>query len=382
MAVDLEALRSAVDGLCATDPAGLADAESVQILCRQLERLHAVAARAVAAFDAGRAWEADGARTASAWLAVRCHQPVTTARRQVQLGRALRHMPAVEAAWLAGDVGEAQVAVLAMARTPATLPAFERDESMLLEQACQLRYSHFARAVAYWRQLADPDGAERSAEEQYQARSLKLSQTFGGCWVLDGLFDPISGNIVATALKRIEDELFAADWAEAKARVGEKVCAGDLGRTPAQRRADALVEMAGRAAAVAPGSRPPEPLFTVLVGYETFKGRACQLSDGTVLAPGSLVRWLDEAWVERVVFDGPSRVTDVGVRRRIFDGATRRAVEIRDQECFHELCDLPAERCQVDHIQPWAAGGLTTQANGRMACAFHNRARHRQRQPP
>jgi hypothetical protein len=68
--------------------------------------------------------------------------------------------------------------------------------------------------------------------------------------------------------------------------------------------------------------------------------------------------------VERVVFDGPDRVKNVGVRRRIFAGATRRAVEVRDRECFSELCD-------------WAAGGLTIDTNGRPACGFHNRRRHR-----
>ncbi len=93
--------------------------------------------------------------------------------------------------------------------------------------------------------------------------------------------------------------------------------------------------------------------------------------------PGSLVPWLEEAWVERVVFDGPSRVVDVGVARRLFTGATRRAVQVRDRECFHPLCDLPAEECQVDHVEPCSAGGGTVAANGRPACAHHNRRRHR-----
>ncbi|HEX2192630.1 MAG TPA: HNH endonuclease signature motif containing protein, partial [Acidimicrobiales bacterium] len=85
--------------------------------------------------------------------------------------------------------------------------------------------------------------------------------------------------------------------------------------------------------------------------------------------------WVDRAWVERVVFDSPSRVIDVGVRQRLSSGATRRAIEVRDQECFEPSCDVPAEWCQIDHVQPWAEGGLTTQANGRPACAFHNRRR-------
>ena len=95
------------------------------------------------------------------------------------------------------------------------------------------------------------------------------------------------------------------------------------------------------------------------------------------MSPGSLVPSLDQAWVERVVFDGPSRVIDVGVRRRIFSGATRRAVQVRDQECFHDRCAVAAEDCEVDHVEPYSLGGLTTQANGRAACAFHNRHRHR-----
>jgi 5-methylcytosine-specific restriction endonuclease McrA len=44
---------------------------------------------------------------------------------------------------------------------------------------------------------------------------------------------------------------------------------------------------------------------------------------------------------------------------------------------FHEFCDAPADDCQVDHVIPYTAGGPTIQANGRLACGFHNRARHR-----
>src|SRR5205085_6708857 len=109
--------------------------------------------------------------------------------------------------------------------------------------------------------------------------------------------------IVSRALKKIEHELFEADWAEAKVRVGEGVSAADLARRPAQRRADALVEMARRASAMPAGARLPQPLVTVLVGLETFSGRVCELASGTVVTPGSLLPWLTDAYVERVVFD-------------------------------------------------------------------------------
>jgi hypothetical protein len=158
---------------------------------------------------------------------------------------------------------------------------------------------------------------------------------------------------------------------------GDGVRAADLARTPAQRRADALVEMARRAGAVAAGSRLPEPLVTVLVGYETFAGRVCELAGGTAVTPGALLPWLSSAWVERVVFDGPDRVKGVCVRRRLLAGATRRAVELRDRTCYSEYCDVAAQDCEIDHALAYGAGGATAEGNGRPACAYHHRLRHR-----
>jgi len=373
----LSELDEVLDRLNGTEPAALADGESIEALHRCLTRLDAVATRATASFDASREWEADGARSASSWLAATCHLPQAGAKRCVRLGRALRHLPVAEEAWLGGDIGAAQVSVLATARTPSTEKAMARDEEMLVGFARRLRFSAFSRAVTYWRSYADPNGSEKEASDQREGRRLNLSQSFDGTWLGDFVLDPIAGSIVAKALSRIEDELFAADWSEARERLGEAAGVGDLARTTTQRRADALVEMARRARSAHPDGRRPEPLFTVLVGYETVAGRICELANGTVVSPGSLVRWLDQAWVERVVFDGASRVIDVGVATRLFTGATRRAVEVRDRQCFHESCEIPAERCQIDHVQPWVAGGPTVAANGRPACAFHNRNRHR-----
>ncbi len=55
--------------------AALADGESVVELHRALARLEALATRSAAAFDASGEWEADGARSAAAWMAVRCGIP-------------------------------------------------------------------------------------------------------------------------------------------------------------------------------------------------------------------------------------------------------------------------------------------------------------------
>jgi hypothetical protein len=375
--VVLDTLVSAIDALIDTDPFALSDGPAIELLQRESSRMEAALTKATAAFDARRNYEADGATTTATWVASRTNLPLEKAKRRVHLGRELRAMPLVDDAWCAGDIGEAQVGVLANARTPGTVDAFTRDEEMLVRDATRLRFSSLVRSLRMWRYRNDRDRSESDADAQRGGRKCHVSQSWEDMWFGDFILDPINGEIFNNELTRLEQQFFEEDWKEARARLGDDACAADLCRTPAQRRADALVEMAIRSHSMPAGSRRPEPLFTVLVGWETFEGMICETARRRFVTPGSLVPWLDTAWVERVVFDTPSRVIDVGARRRIFDGATRKAVLVRDQECFHEFCETPAQDCQVDHIEPWSFGGRTVEVNGRAACGPHNRARNR-----
>jgi hypothetical protein len=373
--VDLDVLTEAIDRLSGSDPLSYADVESIEILHRQQARLDALVTKATAGFDAAGNWVPDGARNAVAWLTARCRLPKSQARRMVNRGRALRHLPKADQAWSEGQIGGAQVDLLAESRKPATEEALARDEQMLVTQASLLPYAAFARAIAYWKQLADPDGAEEDDEKRRDRRDVYLEKSFGGMWLGKITLDPVSGAIVGEELERLYQEMFEADWAEAKTRLGFDPAGADLRRTQRQRRADALVEMATRSQMAPVNGRRPAPLFTVVVDYELVRGRLCELADGVVVAPGTLLPWLTEAYIERVVF-APGRRVEVSEKARLFTGATRRGIELRDQECQHPMCDVRAGKCQVDHIIPFAAGGPTTEENGRILCGFHNRLRN------
>ena len=366
----LDDLAAVLDRLADTDPADLADRHSVIALHRLRNRLDAITTRAAAAFDTNRSWQDDKAHCAAAWITATCHLPRATTNAEIARGRRLRHLPVADAAWAAGDIAAAHLDVLGRARRPATETRLAADEAHLVNQAKTLRFSHFCSVMAYWSQLADPDGDDRNYHHTAARRRFHLSRSWHDLWYGDLVLDPIGGAIVARQLETIETEMFQADWAAARHRMGREPSIIDLDRDPGQRRADALVEMATRAGAAPLDGRRPEPLFTVLVGWETLNGRICQLADGNVIAPAALIPWLDQAWLERVVFDSPSRVIDVGAARRLFTGATRRAIEIRDQHCYHPTCEEPADHCDIDHIIPYAAGGPTTQDNGRAACGY------------
>jgi hypothetical protein len=371
------ALALAVGALLRLEPDGLDDAELADVvvgLHRQQARLAAATARLTAEMDARRVWADDGSRSCGAWLAHRCRLPIGHARAQTWLARRLRTMSATAQAFAAGHISERHASVLASLAGGRTADFFARDEVALVDLARRLPWPDFCRAVEYWRQCADADGTERDAAHDDALRRVHLSQGLRGTGHLDGLLTSLGRATVASALSRIEQELFDADWAAARAQHGDDATACHLARTPAQRRHDALVEMARRAVTAPTDGKRPQPLVSVLVGYETFRGRVCELADRTVITPGTVAALLDEALIERVVFDGPSRVIDLGRARR-FTGAVRRALDVLDRGCTHVGCDMPVDRCQGDHLQPWSQGGHTNPENGQLRCAYHNRWR-------
>ena len=328
-------------------------------------------ARSAGVLDRSKVWSADGAKSATAWLAWTAKVQQARASAAVCGARDLREMPVAERAMLEGRITADHVRRLADAQQ--TNPEeYADDEARLVERAVDLRFSQFERVIRYWRMYAAPDDAEDEAEARRQRRSVHCSRTLDGMVVVDALLDPVNGEIFARELERLERELFDQDLAEAKERLGEHVALSDLRRTPAQRRADAAALMAARSAARPADATEPRILLQALVGEDSLK-RMCELSNGSVVTPGELLPVIEWADIERIVFESPSRVIDVGVRQRCFRGATRTAVLARDRWCDHPSCDVPAERCEIDHVIPYAKGGLTVQDNAKCRCPFHHR---------
>jgi len=383
----IESLEQAADVLAELDPASLSDEELGDVLVRWERaeaRLAASRTKVTSAFDLCGSWRADGSKTAAAWLARKCRASIAGMRARCLLARRLRHMPATRDALAAGAITERHAKTLAdLSGSPrkAVSCGFGDAEVELVGHAKSLGFDEFQTAVRYWESLVDEDGVEEQAGRDHESRYVHLSETWRGMWVLDGQLDAVGGTELATALRRIENELFEADWAAAKEAHGDKVCLDQLTRTAAKRRADALVELARRAMAVPEHRKDPRPLFVVHLGDDSLK-RLCELASGTVIAPGQLIPLLSEAEIERIVYEGPSRkVVDLGRKNRFFCKALRRAIQLRDRRCVNPGCTIPADECHVDHDTiAWVHGGCTDQNNGACRCARHNR--HKGTKPP
>jgi hypothetical protein len=374
----LERLAAAIDDLESRDLDGVGasalDGEVAELV-RQRSRLEAIEAQVLGRWDASQEWRASGARSAAACLAWRTRLPLQECGRRLRVARALRALPKVAAAWVAGRIDAAHVHALLRVKNPRTEAAFEEAHEHLVDLAETERFSDFQRDVDMWRDLADQDGAERRDADDLACRQLHFNES-GGLWFGRLTCDPVSGEILETALREIEDELYRADRAEARARLGREPLACDLRRSRAQRRHDALIEMATRSKTAPRDGRRPRPLFAVVVGRAALDQVIELWTRRHVTNPAAAARWLADADLERILFDGQGRVLDVGRRRRFYRGALRRAIEVRDRTCFHPTCDEVPRWPQVDHEEEWSQGGETTQENGRLGCDFHNNLRN------
>jgi hypothetical protein len=359
----VEQLDKAIDALSSLDPDALTDAEldqAVIALQRQRARLGAVAARVLGRWDRRRVWAGDQSRSAATRLVRDTRCSITTARIELRRARQLQSMPATQAAITNGDLSLDHVDLLGRANQPWRNTTFADHEATLVAECAKLRFPQAKRVVDYWCQRADAQAAESDAQRQRDRAHLHASPTLDGEVVVNGVLDPVGGTIVVNELARLERSLYLADQRDG------------ITRTASQRRAAALVEMAQRSATAPAKGKRPRPLFTVLIGDDSFT-RMCELANGQVITPGTLIPWLGTAELETVLFDGPTTVISVSKRRR-FTGALRRAIQVRDRHCQHPSgCDEPADRCDVDHTIPVADNGPTDQFSGRIQCWPHNR---------
>jgi hypothetical protein len=374
MCAEVRPVDAAVAALAGVDVDGL-DGSAAQDLVVAVRRaraqLHAVEARLVDRVDRARAWADDDYLTTAAWLAASDHSSLDDARADVRLARRMRTMPHTAAALAAGDITVAHARRLAALNAPDTATAFADGEESLVDDARALRWCDFAKAAGYWlrhaREDRDPDPDKGDREH----RKVALHEGLRGTGLLSGELTPTGRSIVGSELDRLERELFEHDWAAAREIHGDASTTAQLARTTAQRRHDALVEMAMRSATAPPDGSRPKPLVSILVGEESLR-RVLELADGTLVSPATAADLLDEAVFERIVLDGPSRVLDLG-RQRSFVGAARRAVEIVHRRCTGPGCHVPAEQCEIDHTIPFSWGGPTRPDNGRPKCRAHHR---------
>ena len=115
-------------------------------------------------------------------------------------------MPVAAEAFEAVEIGFEEVRILAGLRHGRTEEAFDRDEQMLADAACEFGVDGLAKVAAHWRRVVDPDGVSSDTAKQWARRHASLVRTLDGAWHLSGFLDAESGEILYRVWKAIVDE--------------------------------------------------------------------------------------------------------------------------------------------------------------------------------
>jgi hypothetical protein len=178
---------------------------------------------------------------------------------------------------------------------------------------------------------------------------------------LSGLLDPESGLVVRHALQALADpaNLDPAD-----------------SRTPAQARADALVEISRRFLQGGNGSRRPAQVLVTIPWSTLSSGTGILDTDAGPISAQTARRLACDATVSRVLLDPDSVPIEMGRATRVIPDRLRRLLELRDPHCTHPGCQIPARWCDAHHITHWAEGGSTDPSNLQLLCSRHHTLTH------
>jgi hypothetical protein len=220
-------LRDVLGRLAGTDVTGLVDEEVHAALPELLAAVHqlgAVTSAVVGSFDARGLAERDGFRATRTWLVAYGRMSQGAASGWLERARLLRQLPALAAAAGEGLVSAEQIGRIGQLAGAVGAGEVARFDAVLAELAAAAGPAEVAHACERIHAHLDPDGAEPDPAEAFERREFTLARS-GATTYLRGRLDPEGAAAVQTVL----DALMRPPTAE------------DL-RTPAQRRADALVE--------------------------------------------------------------------------------------------------------------------------------------------
>lgn len=377
------AVHDAIDvlrNLDMTEIAGPGAEEFLRESRRARACLESVDLRALRRFENQQSWRTDGYLSAASCVRTRLKINDAEVRERLHSARLLDDMPQMAQALAVGDITYAHLRTVSRAadQNPSRRASLAQADNILARSACTLNPKDLNRVVQRWTHAVDPQAAVGREERLYRQRAAWASTTFDGAVDVRGLLAPEGGVVVVTAL----DARVAASYREAVARNGADE------RDPAQRRADALVDLAAYYLdnADLPHVGGSKPHVQVIVPLATLQATRDQLGveRATLVGVGAISgeaarRMSCDASIVRIVLDPTGLPLDVGRTTRTIPTAIRTALDTRDGGCRFPGCERKKTFSDGHHIKHWGHGGPTSLENLVLLCRHHHRLVHESR---
>ena len=328
-------------------------------ICSEAERILA-ATRVLAArrVDETKAWQRDGHRSATDWMAAATGAHVKDAVGMLSTARKLEDLPLVAGAFRAGRLSEAQVVRIADAAWVS--PEHERS---LIAAAQTETVKTLQAECAKVKNGADPDEAAR-LRAIHMRRYAKFWSEPDGAVRLDARLDPEDGAEVIAAVEHAKNKVFNDARKEGR-------------REPSQAyAADALVSLVTRAGGDDDSDAGPRAIVNVFVDHSVLTSgvaspeETCEIEGLGPISASTAQALLEDSILRVIVTDGCD-VRAISKDTRVIPARLRKAIVARDRACVVPGCDQ-TRRLEIDHIIPIARHGPTELKNLCRLCKTHH----------
>ena len=312
-----------------------------------------------------------------------------------------------------------QVDVMASAQQhPRAGDQFADFAGLFLGQAERLEHDDFADAIKHFVVQADQDGSYADQKFHEDQRNASVRVDDGAVRVHASGGDPLR----SVEMKEIFDRAVAVeadkDFETRRAEHGDDALAHPMPRSADQRRFDAIYAIFVASVVAPANGKRPQPLVNIVIDPTTSlevlakyglidltdldltdndltdndltdndltdndlakvdpTSRRCATSTGVAVHPDVALQAMFAGSVRRVMVDAHDVVINMGRTQRLFTGKARQAAQLLAVRCGFRGCDVAAEFCDVDHVNPWVDGGETDQANSMPLCGSHDRRKH------
>lgn len=314
---------------------------------------------------------ADGQSSTPAWLsrAMRLHPGEAKARvndAAMLTGKASTTGTALRDGELNASQARAIAAGLGRIQAHASADEFSQAETFLLREGRFLHAGQITRLARHIEAVLDADGELERRERAFADRAFTISDLGNGRHRLRGTLTDEGAALLKAALDPLAAPRPATDGTKDP-------------RSPGQRNADALVDLAAgylRWGQDLPTSRGARPHVHVTVSIETLKGDTghpfARTATGEDLDLPTVRRICCDAGLTPIVVDTLGEPLDVGREHRTVTPPIWAALVARDLGCVFPDCTRPAHWTQAHHIIHWVDGGETSLENSALVCDYHH----------
>ena len=268
-----------------------------------------------------------------------------------------------------------------------------QDTDRLLECAEVLTATRFSLLMNHWKyNIVDTNGTEQDRIDRYESRFITLFQRSNGDWDIEGVLDPVSGELLSKALEDITSKIFRNIDLDADSTGGSST---SVSFSKVSANVDAIGYLSRGYISSETSAESNDiksynfaPVFTadVVIDLDDIGVSSAKdnFFDQWMNNVSPISRAHDKKYVEQLLCDAnvsfplknEDQVIDLGRSVRVAPRRYKRVLALQSDSCAVDGCSIPARWCDAHHIQHWVDGGKTKIENLALLCQRHHTMVH------